>query len=274
MDKFLILNFRNAGLFRKHKNTKDISFEFGEREKRNEVLEFKEPITSQHIANLLHVLFGKRPKPMNRYSIQELDNYLVDKANNSFLQITTYKNDKDKFFAESTKTNKSIHNATNPVSYMNWKRVENLLGMDFYSEFVWLLFDVFNLTPKDVSFNKMRDMIKNTKDERLDEIFTKFNSSGKKPLWDSIFGEGNTIVNINANARTKLTVTSGLDKVIKLDGSILVPVNDDDLVIIRENKGCATILDGGLVTIKSVKPANFVNTEAYTLVSDISLEKQ
>jgi hypothetical protein len=273
MDKFLILEFRNAGLFRKHRNTKDKMFNFGERSERNAALEFIEPITSQHVTNLLHVLFGKRPKPMNRYSIQELDEYLVEKAKQSFLQITTYKNDKDKFYSESIKITKAVHNAWNPVSYMYWKRIEDLLGKELYNNFIGVLYDVFKLTPDDVSFNKMKVMIKNTKDERLDNIFIKLNSKGKKPLWDSIFGKGTEPSNINKNHRTKLTVTSGVDKIIRLDGSILVPVSDDDLDIIRKNKGCATILDGGLVTIKSVKNANFVNTEGYTLVGEISLEK-
>lgn len=274
MSKFLILEFRDAGLFRKHRNTKDKMFDLGERMERNEALEFIEPITSQHITNLLHILFGKRPKPMNRYSIQELDEYLVNKAKQSFLQITTYKNDKDKFFTESTKLNKAVYNAWNPVSYMNWNRVEKLLGEDLYKEFIWVLYECYKMMPNDISFNKMKDMIKNTKDERLDAIFAKLNSNGKKPLWDSIFIVGTSNTSINMNARTKLTVTSGVDKVIKLDGKILVPINDDDIEIIRKNKGCATILDGGVVTIKSVKSANVVNTEGFTLVGDISLEKQ
>jgi hypothetical protein len=273
MDKFLILDFKGAGLFRKHRNTKDKMFNMSQRSERKEALEFIEPITSQQITNLLHILFGKRPKPMNRYSIQELDEYLVEKAKQSFLKITSYKNEKEKYHAETIKINKAVHNAWNPVSYMYWKRVEDLLGKELYNEFIGVLYEVFKLTPTDTSFCKMKEIIKKTQDERLKDIFIKLNSKGKKPLFDSIFGDGTEPSNINKNHRTKLTVTSGVDKIIRLDGSILVPVSDDDLDIIRKNKGCATILDGGLVTIKSVKNANFVNTEGYTLVGEISLEK-
>ena len=274
MEKYLVLEFRNAGLFRKHRNTKDKMFDMGIRSERKDALEHIEPITSQQISNMLHVLFGKRPKPMNRETVYSADEYLIDKAKNSFLKITSYKNDKNQFFAESIQLKKSVHNAWNPVSYMNWNRVERLLGEELFNEFMLVIKEVFNLNREETTFNKVSVLILNTKDERLDNIFIELNKNGKKPLYDSIFGINNEPTNINKNARTQLTVTSGLDKIIRLDGQILVPVDNNDIEILRNNKGCATILDGGLVLIKSVKSANSLDTNGFTLVGDISLEKQ
>jgi hypothetical protein len=274
MEKYLVLEFRNAGLFRKHRNTKDKMFDMGIRSERKDALEHIEPITSQQISNMLHVLFGKRPKPMNRETVYSADEYLIDKAKNSFLKITSYKNDKNQFFAESIQLKKSVHNAWNPVSYMNWNRVERLLGEELFNEFMLVIKKVFSLNREETTFNKVKELILNTKDERLDNIFIELNKNGKKALYDSIFGVNNQLSSINMNARTQLTVTSGLDKIIRLDGQILVPVDNNDIEILRNNKGCATILDGGLVLIKSVKSANSLDTNGFTLVGDISLEKQ
>lgn len=274
MEKYIILEFRNAGLFRKHRNTKDKMFDMGVRVERKDALEFIEPITSQQISNMLHVLFGKRPKPMNRETMYSADEYLIDKAKKSYLNITTYKDDNGNFYAETIKLNKAVHNAWNPVSYANWNRVEKLLGEELFNNFMSVIKEVFNLNREETTFNNVRELILNTKDKRLDNIFIKLNKKGKKPLYDSIFGVKNEPANINKNPRTKLTVISGLDKVIKLDGQILVPVDDNDVEIIKKNKGCATILDGGVVFIKSVKSANLINNNGFTLVGDISLEKQ
>jgi hypothetical protein len=246
----------------------------GERGERKEALEHIEPITSQQISSMLHVLFGKRPKPMNRETVYTADEYIIEKAKNSFIKITSYKDDKGKFYGETIQLKKAVYNAWNPVSYMNWNRVEKLLGEELFNEFMSVIYDVFGVEREETTFNKIKDCILNTKDERLDNIFAELNSKGKKPLYDSIYGVGTSVTSINMNSRTQLTVTSGLDKVMKLDGQLLVPVSDEDLEQIKNNKGCATILDGGIVLIKSVKSANTINTDDYTLVGDISLEKQ
>jgi hypothetical protein len=71
----------------------------------------------------------------------------------------------------------------------------------------------------------------------------------------------NTIIRLNI-----------IDTKINLSGSIIVPVNDEDIEKIRNSKGCATLLDGGAVFIKGLK--NNVSVEGYTKVGDISMEKR
>jgi len=66
MNKYLMLDFKNASLIRCHKGTKDkIIDPVGDQYKtdRSVDMEFVEPITVQQISNMLHVLFGERPKP-------------------------------------------------------------------------------------------------------------------------------------------------------------------------------------------------------------------
>lgn len=72
-----------------------------------------------------------------------------------------------------------------------------------------------------------------------------------------------------------LTIVRGVDKIAKLEGQILVPVSDEDLEKLRNNKGTATILDGGLVYIKDVVDSNFINPErmGFTKLIDIKTTK-
>jgi hypothetical protein len=83
---------------------------------------------------------------------------------------------------------------------------------------------------------------------------------------------GINISTFNKNGRTQLTIIKGIDTKINLSGSIIVPVNDEDIEKIKNSKGCATLLDGGAVFIKGLK--NNVSVEGYTKVGDISMEKR
>ena len=133
MSKYLELHFRDAGLFRKHEDCRDIMFNMAGREKRKSVTEFIEPITVHQISNMLHVLFGERPKPINRETEYNKIDYIFEKALASYLLIETYKTPNGEYYKETIQTKKSVHNAWNTVSYMNWQRVKRLLGNDFYS---------------------------------------------------------------------------------------------------------------------------------------------
>jgi hypothetical protein len=88
----------------------------------------------------------------------------------------------------------------------------------------------------------------------------------------SIYGGKGQICSINQNSRTRLTIVKGIDKKTIFHGSIIVPVNNDDIEKIRKSKGCPTLLDGGAVFIKGLK--NNVSVHGYTRVGDISMEKR
>jgi hypothetical protein len=277
MEKYLVLNFKNAGLFRKNRKTKDKIFDIDGRRERLGELEHIEPITSQQISNMLHVLFGERPKPMNRETVYPAIDYLIEKGKKSYLKIDSYKDENGNFYSETIQLNKAVHNSWNPISYMNWNRVKKLLDDDsegLFTYFTDTIFDVFDVKIEDTSFNNVKSMILNSKDGKLDEMFKLLNSKNKKPLYNSIYGSGNELTDINKNSRTKLTVLTGLDKIIRLSGEILVPVSDDDIEKIKMNKGCATLLDGGHVSIKKITSANIINVDNFTLIGDISLEKK
>jgi len=278
MENYLILKFENAGLFRNGKGmkkTKDKVFCVSQKNAldRNKFSEFVEPIVVNHISNMIHVLFGERPKSTNRYSPYDIIQYYYDKALDSYLKIDTYVSDKGFYTSEIVSLNKAVYNSWNPVSYMNWNRVHRLLEDELYNTFIKELSEILGFNVITKTFYDVKNILLKTKDVRLDAIFKTLAENGKSPLYMSIYGISNQESSINANVRTALTVTSSPFKVTRLCGEIIIPVSDEDIVKLKKNKGCATLLDGGLVTIKGIKHANMISVKGFKKMSDISLEK-
>ena len=70
------------------------------------------------------------------------------------------------------------------------------------------------------------------------------------------------------------TENNSKEKVNILDGYIYVPVNDDDLDILRKkSSGTCTILDGGLVSIEGIFEEYEINDTDLIMVGDISTDK-
>ena len=72
---------------------------------------------------------------------------------------------------------------------------------------------------------------------------------------------------------TALNINNGVENVILLRGEILVPVSEEDIERLKENKGCATILDGGLVWIEGIVNSDHLSIDGFEKVSEISSEK-
>lgn len=278
-NQFLVLNFKNAGLFRKKNRTTDKIFDISSKRNREDEPEFEEPITEYQISNVLHVLFGERPVPSIRESLYPKSEYLANKAKCSFLKIDSYVNEKQNYQSEIKQLNKPCWNSWNPQSFMNWERARIVLGEEFFNKFCSVVEDVFNTSIKKISFNEVKEKILKIKDERLDGIFSELISNNKKFFYNSFFGSGNELSDVNRNMnqdkKAMLTIIKGIDRVIKLDGQILVPVSTEDIDKIRLNKGTATILDGGIVYIKDLINSNFINPErmGFTKLSEIKTTK-
>jgi len=246
------------------------------------------------VSNVIHVLFGERPKPSLREVAFGNVGYYHDKALQSYLKIDSYKrtiNDKktneerEEFIGEMLQTKKVVQDAWSTNFFVYWERVSKMLGKDMYDEFTSLLSDLFQV--KDItekySFMELREEVllrgmvtkeeeKNTKKTRLDIFFDKLIKNKKSSLvtyflYDSRRNE------INKAANIKVTVTIGTEKITKISGEIIIPVSDDDILKLSNHKGCATILDGGVVFIKGVLNANELNVSNHTKVSEISTEK-
>ena len=273
MEKYLVLKFSNAGLFRKHRNTKDKIVDLDIiRDRKNEP-EFVEPITVHQISNMLHVLFGERPKPTIRKSVYKQIDYYFDKAKNSYLKINSYKNKKGLYPNEFIQLNKSQWNSWQSSSAITWERVRRLLDDGLFELFMDKINDAFNLDCSKLQFKQVIELIKNSKDKKIEELVAWLKENKRGALISGIY-DGDKDTGMNANIRVSLTNTNGVDTIIRLNGEILVPVSEDDIAKLRNTKGCARLLDGGLILIDGIKHENVINVNDFTKVSEISLKTQ
>ena len=294
MEKFLVLEFKNAGFFKKHKGTKDFIFDAKGKRKRADSLFYKEPITVHQVSNVIHVLFGERPKPSLREVAFGNVDYYNKKALQSYLRIDSYKRtikdkktneERQEFISEMLQTKKVVQDAWSTNFFVYWQRIYKLLGNELFNEFTSLLSKLFEV--KDItesySFMDLREEVlkrgmiskpdeKNTKKTSLDIFFDKLIENKKSSLV-TYFLHDSRRNEINKAANIKVTVNIGTEKVTKLNGEIIIPVSDEDISKLRKHTGCATILDGGLVFIKGVLNYNEVNVSNHTKVSEISTEK-
>ena len=294
MSKYLILNFRNAKLFRKfnkekvNRKCKDYSLDviIGKRKSRDFLPSFVEPITVHQISNMIHVLFNERPVPSLRTSFYNRNEYYFEKAQNSYLKIDTPKITKngEDFYYETTHVKKGIHDAWNPAPQTNWEMAKRYIDdKEKLTIFINKLNEVLGFDPEQKSFLVIREMVSMLPiEKRLDLYDTILNLkdiTGMIDYFGSYKGDGvfnNPIESAITHRCNKMTrmVNMGLETAAMLSGQIIVPVNNDDIEKLRTlSKGHATILDGGLVWIDSVQDGANISVEDFIQVKNISDEK-
>jgi hypothetical protein len=280
--KYLKLNFRNAGYFQDSSRSKDFVFDITGQRKRKTCNRQIEPITVNQISNMLHVLMGERPKASLRETIIERQDDIFQIANNSYLKIDTLmtynkKNKKSYFPKESMTTRKSVYNSySTSANLIYWKRIEDLLESDLYKEFINLINDLFgyDVIEKHTCQEALLILNKNfLKNGKLRKFIKLLKSKRKMPLVNLMNGLKGKNVAINSNARTLITTNSGIDYITRISGSIIVPIEDSYIEKIKQNKGIATLLDGGFVWIESLIDGEYLSEnifDNYTKVSTIS----
>lgn len=269
--KFLSLDFKNAGWFFKDVqkfDNKDFVFDLeGTQSRKSFNKQYKEPITVHQINGMLHVLFGERPPSSLRKTFIEEIPEIREMANNGWLKINTYsylnKSGGFSYYYEKMRTKKSIYNSTEKCnSMLYWKRMERFLEQPLYDEFVDIIKTVLNIGPTKINFIETIKMLRNhLNDPNVKIILDKLLKNKKTPLyniitkdiyWDENGYKGNT--DFNANPLIMIRTNSAVTEIVRLSGKIIIPINDDKWVDRLSNfPGVATILDGGLVTIDSLK---------------------
>jgi len=288
MGNYLTLNFQNAKLFRKfNKETKInrrcsdfVSDGHNDYKRRDLLPSFIEPITVHQISNMLHVLFNERPVPSLRKVFYERNEHYFEMAQNSYLKIDTPKIYKDDYHFETIHVKKSVHNAWNPSTLVNWEIIRLYTDSeDKFNRFTSKLDEIFKSNMKLIPFMKIREMVINLdKETRLDLYETIKELEGcdgliyffgryTKDKFDKPQDSGVT----TKKNKTGRMVNTGIETVARLSGQIIVPVSDDDIQRLRTiSKGFATILDGGIVTIESIKSGNSISVNDFICVKDIS----
>lgn len=266
--KYLKLEFRNAGFFETDNYTKDFVYDLAGRRKRTPSGQ-KVSISVSQISNMLHVLLGERPSATYRETLIDPIQSIRDIADKAMIQVTTMryfdeKNGKYYYGKQLINTNKSVWNSwrkTPGLAY--WQRIERLLTDDgnnsLYHELIDILEKILN---KKVTNDKAINIInevnsKYPNSEELENFKTKLINSGKKPLADFLT-EGVYNATMSSNARTRLMNNNGVDKIIRINGFILIPLEDGSIEKLKNSKGCATLLDGGVVFIDDLIDSEYM----------------
>jgi hypothetical protein len=281
-DKYLVLEFNSAKLFRNHKATKDRCFNIfdgGDISRLSTPKQFKEPITMYQISNMLHVLFNERPAPTFRKSIQKRLDWIDDLANSSFLNIDSIKihnNKKDTWIypKESILIKKAVPDAWNPSVSIDWFIIKRYTS----EHYDWFINEVNNILSMNscisIPYKVVNSMLMESDKGILETFFIELKNRGLSGIRYYILDDSKTCEITKKYNKTAITVINGIDKVIKLKGEIFVPINDEYLSKLREGKGVATLLDGGTVVIKKVIPTHLFeyDQDKHILIKTISTE--
>ena len=282
----LILEFKDAKLIRTNNHTIDRISVFGEKSfKRGEAKfsNFKEPITKFQISNLLHVILGERPVNTQRASSYKNQNWIMALAEDSLIKYNSPKvrvNKKGElsYIKEKTTLNKASWDAWNS-GIINWEMLRNYCESNF-GEILEEFSKIFN-NPLKIKFttiaeeifqNHLTDPKYNTILEKIDSFkglsglstFLKTKKSGIYMKYGTTKRRGSA-----------LTYSRAIGDAEIYYGEIIVFINEEILNMIRDNyKGTATILDGGVVNIKTIQ-YGIDNDYLYDFikVKDISIEK-
>lgn len=293
MNKYLYLEFSNAKLFRTHKGTKDFVNNIT-RIRRRDLPQFVEPITVHQVSNILHVLFGERPVNSIRDCFYESNEYLFKKALDSHLKINNVIRENGKgFIKEKTTLRKAVSDSFSKSVVIYWERFRHTMEDDFL-ELVNRIESIIEENPlnyplkdicermsarlsnalgknvNEIEVKELDPLVNEIQDVKLKGLFFWLKSIKKTSVMMTLLVDHKKM-DINQSGTYKMTVISSIDNVSFLTGEILVPVSDNDLLKI--DKTCATILDGGLIYIKDIVNGNEINNDGFIKVKNISTEK-
>jgi hypothetical protein len=283
MNKYLILKFRNAKLFRHNKDTKDKHIDVYNKttKDRQKSDNFVDPLTLYQISNVIHALFGERPVPTMRDCKYPKNDYYFEKAKESYLDLDilykTLKSGEEVLITEKTTIKKALWDSWNPSVYINWEIVKRYLKTNYE----WFILEISKLTnnkfPLNISFD---DTLKNLlyNKTNLDLLYVELENRKCSALKTLICNYINGVKHLGIITKEKnkigICVVKGVDWVTLLKGTIIIPVDDKDIEILKNNStGTCRILDGGVVTIHSIVESHEINLTKFRKVKDISLEK-
>lgn len=288
--KYIKIVFEDAVLYKNNRGTKDVvsllrkNGTFSRLDKQSE--NFEEPITVYQVSNLIHVLFGERPVPTFRKTFYSYIDYYFNKANDSYLNIESYKRfnktaNKYDFTKEIVSTKKIVWNSFKKKVDVNWFVIKKYLRstdgtFTLFNDFVSECNKMFNIDVTKITCYELKTLFLMNNIKTCD-VFTLLLNERKTALVQFLSNKENIGSDIFKNYinGVRRTENNGLERVSVLNGTLLIPVNDDDVERIKNiSTGFSTILDGGCAYIDSVlEDYEIDNLHEYTKVSNISLKK-
>ena len=276
-------------------NTKDYVAEYDtktmkvESEKREQLADPSNLISFSQISNVLHVLMGVRPAPVNRKTFHKRSNFIDDLANNSWVKITNKysyvnKDDKECYYYEFTQGKKSPWNSnvkgvTNCITdntpitkgFLTWSSLKKkyyFLEREKYDDVIKTFEKItgssYNELKKKYTLIELITDLASKPDTKkeLDKLGERIKYSGLSNLktYES-FNSAGSMSNLAI-----LTINTSTTYKISLDGEIVFEINDDDVIdTLFSGNRMATFLDGGMVEIIDITD-DFIN-DGYKLIT-------
>ena len=117
-------------------------------------------------------------------------------------------------------------------------------------------------------FDKVSDILFESKDPRVDELVKDARENKAEPLAKLLTGSKVHSLQqagyLGLGPYLKTLVTKGVSDISRLDGSICIPLTSDELEFFRNGNGYASLFDGGLVLIKDIIDLKYTTMEMVT----------
>ena len=254
----------------------------------------------KHISNMLHILLSERPVPSlyEEYSYAKRLDWIDDMAKGALVRVTTVPSCFDEakksqwlnnYIQETVTTRKCIGNCWENLkfelqvgskprvvsgAYPTWEVVIPYLGDDLFTELYTCL---CKLHGSDICKIPFVEAMRLYGDTKVMHAFAETCLNNQRKAFSQLVtgygSEKNYFPSFSVDTgserlKRQRLVTRGIDNISNLRGGIVVPLlYDKALEKLKQGPGCATILDGGLVTIQEIMemtPNTRLNyTEAY-----------
>ena len=278
--KALLIKFENAGIFPETRRSSDKMYDLRSMKiKRKDAPVIDIPpgkFDWRHVSNVLHVLMGERPVPTIRETLLKPDSDIQEAAKQARVHIETPVNDRGYETREMMTARKTVKDAwqTSRIAYfldgkpvqikgglLYWARLERLLGTALLDDFIKIVQEITgqsNVT-KHFSAHCVIEMLHdNFEEPRVQDFCQKCIKASRSSLVNVIDPKGNKeSITFHTGVGSKLNiqmVNSGPETIVKLSGTIFVPVNEE--LISRLSRGCAVwqrFLRGELLILTGLK---------------------
>ena len=248
------------------------------------------PIGLDQVSNMLHVMFGLAPKATNRDTIFKRNKELYDIAKNSYIKYDNYS--KEDIESAKYASNLEFFQTGKPAFNSHSKVSTTIDGQAIQGHYTWNYFerrfkgkedqfkfvmDFFNdvLEVRDVRkyyyFPEfVEEFHKHLKEKKVKDFFKDYLYEGSELFGGKIKRQGSPfnkpLVNLLKNAysvsdgtncsysqATPLLYSHGTGRKFSLSGEIIVPLEDEHIKFLEEYGTLPTLLDGGLVSVVSVR---------------------
>jgi hypothetical protein len=262
-------------------NNTDYVLEFDKKEKKvrhKERTKFVDPsnlISFSQISNVLHVLMGARPAPINRETFHKRNAFIDNLAEKSWVRITnkySYQNKdgKECYYKEFTQGKKTAWNSNSSSSYFTNETGDNLPILKGFV--TWSTFKKKFYFSKKENYIDAIETFERLSGMSFNEIKTKYTlyeflvyllSDPKNEVELNKLGERIDYKNItkletisnsgNKNNLAILTINTNPTEKITLNGEIIYEIYDEDVInTLRYGNKLATFLDGGMLEIVEI----------------------